>query len=256
MSVRKCFVSTLAVALVIWSVGLAPAETLTIFSDVASGSVGYRPRTDSMIVNDGLNPRVGSVGSRFTSDGRVWTNHILFFQLPTVNSADDILDASFAVDYSGWESADVPPPSLDLYALGHVATTDRQAEWYFTSDNDTRYTLIENDFVTTSAYADRITSPSANTVLRSFVQDAYNSGASAGDFLVLRLNPDYYYDPNSPLHQRGYLTPDAWNEGFILTLNTLNTIPEPSTIVALLGMGTVGLLLAWRRKKRTADDRT
>ena len=122
--------------------------------------------------------------------------------------------------------------------------------------------LIEEEFVTRSTSVGIVeTDSTADTALLSFVKAAYDAGASAGDYLILRLNPDRNIDGAD--NQGNYRF--AWGGGLapndeyptetygtyvppVLELTTGESVSIPAPAALPAGMTILAIVAARRRR--------
>jgi len=114
---------------------------------------------------------------------------IVRFTLPEISG--EITSAAFeaylyklASDFNG-----------DLYAVRSSSSGGINASDYYSGANDTSVTRIENNFVTPSSTDDSTVSTSDSS-LKDWINDQYDAGAEAGDYIFLRISADIA-DPDS-----------------------------------------------------------
>jgi hypothetical protein len=150
---------------------------------------------------------------------------VFFFPLPTL-SPSTIASADVQLSFLGYEGS--PEFNLDVFGLGVRSTaTMLSSDYYAGNAAGGSGTLIETGFLTPSA-----TPGNFDISLGGYLQSLYNpGGVPLGNFLVLRVNPDIPLpSPNPPM--RGYYLATADNPNpSLLPELTINTVPEPSTLV-------------------------
>jgi hypothetical protein len=221
----------------------ARAATIVVPSDPGDGQVDVNGVPVDIPLTE---VRPGTGGGSETTVVRGQAS-VFFFALPTL-SPSTISSADVQWSFLGYEGS--PEFNLDVFGLGVRSTaTMLSSDYYAGNSAGGSGTVLQTGFLTPSA------SPGNFQVsLGGYLQSLYNpSGVPLGNFLVLRINPDITLpSPNPPM--RGYYlgTSDNPNASLVPEL-TINTVPEPSTLV-LAVLGGLGLL-AFRRvaaRKRAA----
>ena len=245
-------------------VGLAtaPAFATSVVIDAAATGEVDEPGTFS---EGGPVVRVGQGGD---SPGR---EHSVVFQfaLPEIGSSELISAASLSFNYialDGWSPVTF---NSDLYGLGWTGSpASFDPDWFWGNSSDDIRTgndlgtnigtspiwKLQDDIMTnTSAGASSNTptglvdtSASGDLELLSFINSLYDSGATAGDLAIFRLNAD---QSNLQTGASGYRLSGIADSGNVPTLTlSVDPIPEPHTAL-LLGIGMMGLGLRRRRQR-------
>jgi hypothetical protein len=173
---------------------------------------------------------------------------VFVFMLPVLAEGEFLSAAAlrFNMGKSG-----TPTYNADIYGLGfRPSGTVRQTDYFIGTLDTTDATLIQDDFgnPTIGSATARTTDDVGDTALLSYLNAQYTAGAVGGDYVFLRLSPDYTDFPvNPPVASVGYTMTAANNAsaGNVPQL-TLTVIPEPGSYLLLLGA--TGLLAARRRR--------
>lgn len=173
------------------------ASALEVFSDPGDGFIEFR--TDV-----GVWPQVhpsfdGSGGEGFFMNVGEWfgtglTSAIMPFELPNLGTVVDPFEtANLGVHLFEIGNANITP--IDLYAIRTAATPELFATDHYTGATfDPSAILIQEDFLTPSsvvsspAEPNNFTNAAGDAALLSYLNDAYDGGTGAGDFVFLRLS--------------------------------------------------------------------
>jgi hypothetical protein len=196
---------------------------------------------------------------RLGSDNATARNVVYVFQLPTLAAGESFADATFSftllqngatqVSGANFASSGTPAFSLDLYGLGRRASAAVAAgDVYFGATPDaTDATLLLQSFITSTTSVGTVNF-SAPT-LATYLNEQYASGAGAGGYVFLRLNPNGAAGSGNT--EPGYRVSMAENTGTtsyskIAPVIDYAVVPEPGTAFMAI-MGGAGLLLLRRR---------
>lgn len=201
---------------------LPPDEAVNISSHDADGSI-YSP-TGVFTAQDLING---------IATGNVMYNGIAFFQLPNsfVSDANLILTVS--------SGGTLTNANIDVWALGYMSSPAMSASWLLQADTDSRPLLnsvaptkIADNLVPVNqaASAGNVFQLNAaqRTNLTAYINALYARGAQAGDYVVIRTNPDAVLS-----------TSDARNIRFAASSNG-NTSYRPKLAVTLTGASVLG----------------
>ena len=179
---------------------------------------------------------------------------VFVFQLPTLAVGETIVGANLNLNVLKIGGA-FPDNNIgfngDLYGLGFRTTPDVLGSDYFTGTADTsNATLIQSNFLTTTntttTAATMSTSDAADTALATYVQAQYAAGAIGGNYVFLRVSPDFQFAP-TVTGERGYrITPANSPDVADRPELTLVAVPEPGSMV-LWFSGVVLVCLSRRR---------
>ena len=208
--------------------GLPPAQGTRILSNANDGQLEKRSEwaLGTVTVQDTVNWNV-NVGEWY---GSGLNTVVLPFQLPNFGAvANPFASATFGVNLYSKGGATVT--DLDLYAVRvsaspQIATTD----WYNGSAPDPNATLIQASFLTPASTTDRLSGPNnltdaaGSAALRAYLNSAYNGGAGAGKFVILRVS---YGSDTFPTGWDAYnfTTRNAALEGDAPVINFTSAVP-------------------------------
>lgn len=157
-----------------------------IASDDADGAIFP---TGTFPVNDLI---VGATGSPL-----VQYNGVALFRLPT-----NRIDAANLILTVAQNNGPLPNANIDVWGLGYVKTPSISSTWMLLNDSDTRI-LINTNIPATKIADNLVAAGQAATVgsiwqlnaaqktnLTAFLNTLYKKGALAGDYAVIRINPD------------------------------------------------------------------
>ena len=231
-------------------------QTFTITGDLADAEAS------STNVGDGNgNVNAGSIVKNTTILAGAFNTSLVspvfVFMLPTLELGETIVEAN--LDLSVLKFGGVFPTGNvlfngDLYGLGFRINPDVLGSDYFTGNADTsNATLIQRDFLTdtnTTATAATIsTSAAADTALANYVQAQYAAGAIGGNYVFLRVSPDFQFAPTGVTGERGYrITPADSSVAADRPEITLVSVPEPTSAVLLI----TGVVACLARRRRSA----
>lgn len=170
---------------------------------------------------------------------------IFVFQLPANLASTNISSISFSATLASITSAGYFAFSGDLYALGVRSVNEVLKTDYYVGANDvsTGASLIQDDFVTSATSLGVVsTDASGNENLTSFVKAQLDAG-KAGQYIFLRINPDYTTLPATIPAGYNFASADhSDGENLWPTLTiTTSSIPEPSIVAMFIGI--TGFLL-------------
>ena len=214
---------TLAVSINEDSVGIVTDETQFIANAKMSERVISLPGliSDQGVYSGGTLRWVGQSSGRVggatgTQDGAL----IFVFQLPSLGVGGSIISAS--LDINLLRIANSPQGNVDLYGLGFRNTPTVLAGDYYQGPlggDLTGVSEIQDDFSTQASAIGRLTSNETGKVnLSTYINAQYQAGASAGDYIFIRLNPDAAEVTN--YHYWEFSTANSSNAPFItLTLS-------------------------------------
>jgi hypothetical protein len=225
-----------------------PNELDTGIANDGSGNLSLVDTTDYEV----------RIGEYYAPGGEAY---VMPFQLPTLAAGEVITAAQLQTQlYSIFGT----PSDADLYGIGAVGsptvstTANVSTSYYYQGPLDTSNTLLQADFLTpdSTVRTDPTAGPFVTTnlvgdaALVTFLNDAEDGGANAGDYVFLRLS----YDATTiPTGNNAYevLTEDAGGtyEKPLLTIAeapSLTSTPEP-TSWALLTAGLLSLGVLGRR---------
>ena len=187
-------------------------------------------------------------------------NGIALFQLP--DRQGFALEAA-ALTLTVQTSGTVNYANLDIWALGYVQTPVMNSTWTSTVDTEIRTgatlatnlgagtpTKIADNFIASGVASGASgtlyqTSAPQNTTLLNFLNSLYDTyGAVAGDYAVIRINPDAEITDGSFQNIRFGGSHRTSPERRAMLEVTV--VPEPTTAVML---GTVGMALLVRRNR-------
>lgn len=198
----------------------------------------------------------GSGGQGFFVNVGEWfgpgiTSALLPFQLPDFGAVEDpFLSASLGVHLFVKGANTIT--SADLYAIRVAETPELFIEDHYSGaafDTTAGVVLIQEDFLTPSdepsndAEPNIFTSAAGDAALLDYLNTAYDGGAGAGDFVVLRIS--YGADGFAAGWDAYQMTSrNAQFEGDWPVIQ-YTAVPEPATaLLAVLGLATAG----WRRR--------
>ncbi len=216
---------TLAVSINEDSVGIVTDETQFIANAKMSERVISLPGliSDQGVYSGGTLRWVGQSSGRVggatgTQDGAL----IFVFQLPSLGAGESITSAS--LDINLLRIANSPQGNVDLYGLGFRNTPTVLAADYYQGPlggDLTGVFEIQDDFSTQASAIGRLTSNETGKVnLSAYINAQYQAGASAGDYIFIRLNPDVAEVTN--YHYWEFSTANSSNAPFItLTFPTV-----------------------------------
>jgi hypothetical protein len=225
--------------------GVSSTPAATLSGDLADAAV------DASSVNSAAAASLasGNPGSTNTS------NAVFVFQLPSLGAVTDpFLTASLNVTLEGTNSIDGfnGGNHYDLYALGRRPSGSPVVSDFFLGASDsTDATLIQDDFIT-SANTARFSSDIGKTVsagsLLSYLNTQYAGGAGAGEYVFLRVNPDF--TPGGTFDRITFYSADAATSTFHPSIEyTAAPVPEATSSLLL----TLAVLVpASRRSRRNA----
>jgi len=226
--------------------GLPPAQGTRILSNANDGQLEKRSEwaLGTVTVQDTVNWNV-NVGEWY---GSGLNTVVLPFQLPNFGAvANPFASATFGVNLYSKGGATVT--DLDLYAVRvsaspQIATTD----WYNGSAPDPNATLIQASFLTPASTTDRLSGPNnltdaaGSAALRAYLNSAYNGGAGAGKFVILRVS---YGSDTFPTGWDAYnfTTRNAALEGDAPVINFTSAVPPlpPAGTYTLSGTGVLNV---------------
>ena len=195
---------------------------------------------------NGTQIRVG----RFTTGDGIAVSAVYVFELPDLGATvDPFLSADLEFTFLGGDGptgANLPTDyNADLYGIdSRGAGTVVPADDFFAGPGpDPNAVLFQEDILTPTTATGRINSVD----ISSYLNDQYDGGTGAGEFVFLRFSPDY--DPSTIVDSReGYLIASATNATAAPVINFTTAVPEPSSVAVLL-LG-VSVISSRRRRSR------
>jgi hypothetical protein len=191
----------------------------------------------------GSSSGIHRIGSATTAGyGR---NMLVVFQLPELGAVSNpFTTATFSVNFANKSGS--PAYNVDLYGLAAQATPTLPTTVFHansTVDGRPGITLIQQDFATTTTALGSLSTSGGN--LLAYLNAQYNAGAGAGQYVVLRFNPDSSTLGTTAV---GYNFSSVDNGTNPIPSITYTAIPEPGG-GALLLLGGMGLMSRFRPKK-------
>lgn len=237
-----CLVATLgALAL------CTPSPAAVIVGDAADAGVQYVPSTDILSIQD-LNSQNAHIGNRFVNDVDRYRVVVYVFELAENRPDDFVVSSSSFLRFnlSGKDNVGSLSYNVDLRGLRWGASNT-----VLTSDYALGPTLLQSSIITSSTPNGLIqTSEEGSSKLASWLNAAYNQGATAGDYVFLQLTFD---DTPTGGLINSYRVDLAGNNTEanrpILSLD-FTPLPEPTTAAMVL-MGAGSLL--WLRGFRASE---
>ena len=235
------------------------ATTIMILSDQGDGTLFDGSNITAGTRSNGDTDRIGIAGNTGT---REKANAIYFFGLPSLNPGN-IVDAQLAFtfeDFGTDSTFNSDPFSLDIWGLGFQSTTTLDVNWLVASDTDgaagvgiSSRAKIEDNILDSSVSNPECTpvtvttSTAGNANLVTFLQTVYGSGASPGDFAIVRLNHDIDQGPEAdgtPGYTVGF---NDIGDGFPEL--SITVIPEPGLAGLLMAVSGLGICLVCARQR-------
>ena len=173
-----------------------------IFTVTAAGTDIIGNTADRAILSDGALAWAGREGERVGGSGVDGNDQCLVyvFELPELQPEHEVKTADLSFYFEGF-SYYIPVGNVDLYGLAYrTGATILSSDFYQGSlDSDPNVTVIEDNIAVPSSSPGSFinTDSAADTALVAYLNAQYMSGAIAGDFVFLRLNPDND-ETNSP----------------------------------------------------------
>lgn len=199
------------------------AATVNITSDIADAQVFSQAVQGSFLNSTITNMSVGR-------NGNVLNAAVLVFELPTIAPGEIIANANLSFTSEQGSITDVP--NADLYGLDFRVSSTVLAADFFAGSNDSSALKIQDNILTNTMPLGEVavtTDNSGDSALVSYLTAQLANGAQAGDFVFLRLNIDEVIPSSGNV--KNYKIFSASNPTPpILTIETLQAIPEPSTI--------------------------
>lgn len=241
----------------------ASAAIIPISVDAGDGVISRDPSPVTLTSNaTATSTRVGISGSSGDSS-RTQNNAIYFFELPALGAGEIVTSGNLSILYlDKLVSVGGLNFNVDVWGLGYVSTPTLDTDWLLFANTDGAAgvgvpdrTKIEDNILTPASDDPDFTSVLVNTDsfgdvnMASFVNSLYSNGAEAGDYAVIRMNPDANQNPDGPDGTPGYTIGFFEDAGStpMLTLNTA-VIPEPAAMGALLGCASLMLAGIYRRR--------
>jgi hypothetical protein len=223
----------------------ADAET-TQSADSATG-------TPSGTLGASNQTKVGTLlAGTFRSGGTAATfiaiSPVFVFQLPVLAAGESIIAADLRLNAG---KSLTPTYNGDLYGLGfRTSATVLNTDYFNGSLDTTDATLLQDNYVnpTVGTAAARNTDAVGDVALLNYLNAQYAAGAVGGNFVFLRVSPDFDTFPVNPTGGASIGYPmtaaDSATTATVPQL-TLTIIPEPTVAVMLIGG--LGLLGGRRR---------
>jgi hypothetical protein len=241
------------------------ASTLLLASQGA-GAASLFAAVDDRELNETSPLTLGLVdGATFragASTGAAGRNGIFMFQLPDLGA----VAAPFASADLGlylFSPSSTPAYNVDLYGLGvqsssalvlgsGVLATNR---YYEGAAADANATLIQLDFATPAMGFTpgwRNTNSTGDTNLVSYLNSVYANGTNIGQYVFFRVNPDVsggeFTGYNFSSADTGTTAGSVGAGTTFDPVITYTSVPEPSTVITLLGgVAALGILRRARR---------
>ncbi len=190
--------------------------------------------------NNHVSDKLTRVGNR--SNLAQITAAVYVFELPELQVGQSIIDAVFAVGLDRTRNG--PQFDVDLYGLGYrsAATVNVTDDYYAGAfDEDPNAVGLQSGFLTPDIAVGGEIYESVN--LASYLNELYQAGAQAGDYVFLRLNPNVTSAGNYVSYEVAMSTYETVEMRPTLYV----TVPEPSTTAGLFGVAALGLVVVRRR---------
>jgi len=213
---------------IVWACGISivlagsvsAQYTNTVYSEANDGMVeywdGWAEATNHW-END--SSEVATIGEWYGTNGLVCT--VLPFQIPNLGIVTNPFAASSLQVFLTTNSL---LTDVDLYFLGSDTNADIVASVdYYSGTNDTNSIMIEAGFITPATVVDTYlqTGAGGDSNLLAAMNDVYDGGAGAGDYVFLRLSYSSESWPTNTdsavIHTRNYWGQDDWP---VLTLES------------------------------------
>ncbi len=199
------------------------AATINIISDIADAQVFSQAVQGNFLNSTITNMSVGR-------NGNVLNAAVLVFELPTIAPGEIIVNANLSFTSEQGSITDVP--NADLYGLDFRVASTALATDFFAGPNDSSASKIQDDILTNTMPIGEVavtTNNSGDSALVSYLTAQLTNGAQAGNFVFLRINIDEVIPSSGTV--KNYKIFSASNPTPpVLTIETLQAIPEPSTI--------------------------
>ena len=173
------------------------------------------------------------------------------FQLPSLGNLNNPF-ASATLGLTFYAKDGTPTFNVDLYGLGLSASPTVLAGDYYSGSGDTTpgVTRLEAGILTPTTSMTSADSPNNvfSTDLSAYLNTAYDGGANAGDYVILRfsatqsgINTDVNYHIES--------NPGNGTPGDLPQISySLTSVPEPSAI-AMCGLASLATVMMIRRRR-------
>ena len=173
------------------------------------------------------------------------------FQLPSLGNVNNPF-ASATLGLTFYAKDGTPTFNVDLYGLGLSASPTVLAGDYYSGSGDTTpgVTRLEAGILTPTTSMTSADSPNNvfSTDLSAYLNTAYDGGANAGDYVILRfsatqsgINTDVNYHIES--------NPGNGTPGDLPQISySLTSVPEPSAI-AMCGLASLATVMMIRRRR-------
>jgi hypothetical protein len=152
-------------------------------------STVYGNTADAQITSATTSPTANPMMCGYSGNTAMDTEFV--FQLPVLPAGQMVSSASLSIFYDGKTSS--PTYNGDLYGLHYRSSATVQVGDFYVGASDPHATLIQTGFTTPAlpnAGQHIGTSSSGNANLASYLNAQYNTGATSGSYVFLRVNPD------------------------------------------------------------------
>ncbi|MFQ3670492.1 MAG: hypothetical protein SNJ84_03430 [Verrucomicrobiia bacterium] len=184
---------------------------------------------------------------------------VIPFQLPTLGAGETFASAQLSLTLmeigpsritgSPGSGGITPTYSLDLYGLNHRSSSSvLGGDFYQGATPQSGVTLVQAAFITPSTTLGTVTLSGA--ALLDYLNNQYDNGANAGQWIFLRLSPNS--GPVTSLDQRYRISmadysnpPNPWSA--VIPQIEYTVIPEPG-VTSLLVLGFLSLLCGLRQR--------
>lgn len=186
---------------------------------------------DGGIINNTIDAGQNLIGARTSGNN---CNGICFFRIPD----GKVLDAELTFTVDVFTGVLPTGYNVDIWALGYQSVPLMNASWRYEGDADTRLLLngaapvkIADNFIAAGqeAPADSVwsLSESEGAALAEYINNIKANGAVAGDYIVLRINPDALLSVNAGT--RFGASDDTGREPVLTLLVEQQNLPEQRT---------------------------
>ncbi|MFW6146039.1 MAG: PEP-CTERM sorting domain-containing protein [Planctomycetota bacterium] len=217
----------------------ADAAMFDITSDTADTTIGLDGDGVAHVHWNGASSLgIGDDNAQYSKDD---VAAVVMFELPDLGGEIiDTANLSCRMSWGKWALSG----GIDVYGVRYASSNSVQASDYGWGQPLTTGggTLIQDDFIVHAGESQPMatfeTDDAADVVLATWLADAYDAGAAAGDYVFIRFNGDAQ-SANS------YSLVAANHSSEMPPTLTITTIPEPATLSILA----LGALAAIRRRR-------